>query len=66
MAKILLNDTYFNIKDKINTIFKKNSLLNIINDKKNNIKSKLIFYIIVLIKYHYTFYIFSNLYKTDN
>ena len=60
MAKILLDSMYLYTKNKINTIFKKSFLLNIINDESNNMKSKRIFNIIVFTKNHKTFYAYSE------
>lgn len=60
---MLLDKAYIDIKNKVKTIFKKNFLLNIISNKSKNIKSKYILNIIMFIKNHYVFYIFSKFIK---
>lgn len=60
MSKTLLDKAYINIKVKIETILKKSSLLNIINNKSNNVKSEQILNMTIFTKNHHTFYVFSK------
>lgn len=38
--KTMLEDSYFDIKNKVDIILKKSFLLNIINNENNNVKGK--------------------------
>lgn len=53
-------------KDKVETIFKKSFLFNVISNESNNIKSKRILNITILRKKYYAFYVFSESVKNKS
>lgn len=59
-VKTMLDDSYLDIKNKVDTILKKSFLLNIISNQNDNVKGKQIFNMTVLIKNCYTFDAFSK------
>lgn len=58
MSETILNKAYIYTKEKVETILKKSSLLNVINNKSNNVKNKQILNMTIFTKNHYAFYIF--------
>ncbi len=60
MSETLLDEVYMDTKNKIETILKESSLLNIISDEGDNVKGERILNMTVLTKDHHAFYAFSE------
>ena len=58
--KTMLDNSYFDIKNKVDTILKKSFLIKVISNGNKNVKSKQIFNMTVLIKNYYAFDTFSK------
>lgn len=56
ISEMLLDETYIDIEDKIETIPKKIFLLNVISDQSNNMKDKQILNMTISTKDHHVFY----------
>ena len=55
MSETLLEEVYMDTKDKVETILKENSLLNVISDESDNVKGERILNMTVLTKDHHEF-----------
>ncbi len=60
MSETLLDEAYMDTKDKVETILKESSLLNVISDESDNLKSERILNMTVLTKDHHAFFAFSE------